>query len=172
MPEIFYVGCRSRFVTATAWVFMCIGALASVSAALQHAALSSITVAALPWAASLGTDVLAWVALAVLGLSVALFGSALGLLLRLDWARRTFIVLLALAVVANLLGLWLQQTMVQTLVDAALLRQPLPPQAADLFGGFVTAARVMGGIVTVGACVLMVWIIRRLMSAPVRQEFA
>ena len=42
----------------------------------------------------------------------------------------------------------------------------------QLLGGFVTAARVMAVLVTVGACMLLVWIIRRLMSPAVRQEFA
>ena len=35
-----------------------------------------------------------------------------------------------------------------------------------------TEARVMAVVVTLGACGLLVWIIRRLMSPAVRQEFA
>ncbi len=77
-----------------------------------------------------------------------------------------------LAIVANVCGLWLQQEMLQSLVSSTLQRSPLPPLAADVFGGFVTAARVMAVLVTVGACGLLVWIIRRLMSPAVRQEFA
>jgi hypothetical protein len=41
-----------------------------------------------------------------------------------------------------------------------------------VFGGFVTAARVMAVVVTLGACALLGWIIRRLMSPSIRQEFA
>jgi small-conductance mechanosensitive channel len=80
--------------------------------------------------------------------------------------------LLVLAIVANVAGIWLQQEMLQSLVSNTLKSSPLPPLAADVFGGFVTAARVMAVLVTVGACLMLVWIIRRLMSPSVRQEFA
>ena len=40
------------------------------------------------------------------------------------------------------------------------------------FGGFVTAARVMAVLMTLFACSLLGWIIRRLMSSSIRQEFA
>jgi hypothetical protein len=93
-------------------------------------------------------------------------------LLRLDWARRVFIGLIAFAIVANLLGLYLQQEMMQSVVSTTLNTAPLPPQALGVFGGFVTAARVMAVVVTLGVCGLMAWIIRRLMSAGVRREFA
>ena len=44
--------------------------------------------------------------------------------------------------------------------------------ALGVFGGFVTAARAMGAAMTLVACALLGWIIHRLMSAGVRQEFA
>ena len=53
--------------------------------------------------------------------------------------------LLVLAIASNVAGLWLQQEMLQSLVSNTLSRSPLPPLAADVFGGFVTAARVMAG---------------------------
>jgi hypothetical protein len=62
--------------------------------------------------------------------------------------------------------------MLQSVVSSTLKHKPLPPQAADLFGGFVTATRVTAVLLTLGACGLLVWIIRRLMSPSVRQEFA
>jgi hypothetical protein len=61
---------------------------------------------------------------------------------------------------------------VQSVVDATLSRSPLPEQALGVFGGFVTAARAMGAAMTLVACGLLVWIIHRLRSASVRQEFA
>jgi len=176
MPTTITVGARSIFVTATAWVFMLLGALASVSALLQNAMLVSggfdaggqqvsglfgMLIAHLPWVVNAG-----------LVMSLATLASAIGLLLRLDWARRTFIALLLLAIVANLLGLWLQQEVMQSVVDTTLSTTALPPRAMGVFGGFVTAARVMAVLVTLGACGLLGWIIRRLMSASVRQEFA
>jgi hypothetical protein len=95
-----------------------------------------------------------------------------GLLLRLNWARCVFIGLLALAIVLNLAGLWLQHELVQSVVENTLARGTVPPQVLDVFGGFVTAARVMAVVVTLGGCAVLGWIIRSLMSPGVRQEFA
>ena len=98
--------------------------------------------------------------------------SAIGLLMRLNWARCTFISLLALAIALNLAGLWLQHEMVQSVVESTLARVTMPPHALSVFGGFVTAARVMAVVVTLGGCALLGWIIRSLMSPGIRQEFA
>ncbi|HMM85701.1 MAG: hypothetical protein ACLGIT_12715 [Gammaproteobacteria bacterium] len=179
MTQTLNVGARSRFVTVTAWVFIVLAALASVSALLQNAEVASMAGAhaavqrqPLPLVTGLLMGYLPWVVGAGLALSLATLATAAGLLLRLDWARRAFIGLLVLAVAANLMGLWIQHEVVQSVVDSTLRGAPLPPQAADVFGGFVTAARVMAVVVTLGACALLVWIIRRLMSPAVRQEFA
>jgi len=178
MPTTIAVGARSLFVTTTAWLFILLGVMASLSALVQNAMLASL----LPVLSSSSTTVsgvmglmmsyMPWVVGAGLVMSLATLASAIGLLLRLDWARRTFIGLLAVAIVVNLLGLWLQQEMMQSVVSSTLGSVALPPQALGVFGGFVTAARVMAVVVTLGACGLLGWIIRRLMSAGVRREFA
>jgi hypothetical protein len=180
MPQTFNVGSRSLFVTVTAWVFIVLAAMASLSALLQNAAVASFlpgltvvgNVQPLPLLTGLLMGYLPWVVGAGLAVSLATLACAIGLLLRLEWARRFFIALLVLAIVANAAGLWLQQEMLQSLVSSTLQRSPLPPQAADVFGGFVTATRVGAVLVTLAACGLLVWIIRRLMSPAVRQEFA
>ena len=180
MPQTFNVGSRSLFVTLTAWLFLALGAMASVSALLQNAMLASwlpglrgLGVAQpLPLLTSLLVGYLPWVIAAGLVVSLATMTSAVGLLLRLDWARRCFIALLGLAIAANLLGLWLQYEVVQSLVEATLSRSPLPPTAANVFGGLATASQILAGLLTLAACGLLGWIIRRLMSATVRQEFA
>ena len=180
MPQTFNVGSRSLFVTLTAWVFLALGAVACLSALLQNATLASWlpglqglgAAQPLPLLTSLLLGYLPWVIGAGLAVSLTTMACAAGLLMRLDWARRCFIVLLGVAVVANLLGLWLQHEVVQSLVESTLARSPLPPAAADVFGGFVTAARVMAVVVTIAACVFLCWIMRQLMSPAVRQEFA
>jgi hypothetical protein len=180
MPQTFNVGSKSLFVTVTAWVFIVLAALASVSALLQNAAMASFlpgltvvgNVQPLPLLTGLQMGYLPWLVGAGLVMSLATLACAIGLLLRLEWARRIFIALLVLAIAANVAGIWLQQEMLQSLVSSTLKSSPLPPLVADVFGGFVTAARVMAVLVTVGACLLLVWIIRRLMSPAVRQEFA
>jgi len=177
MPQTYNVGARSLFVTVTAWVFIVVAALATVSAVVRNAAAGSLLAGmpdlhSLPLVTSLLIGYLPWVVGAGVALSLATLAAAIGLLLRLDWARRVFIGLLVVAIVANLAGLWLQHEVVQSLVSSTLSRAPLPPAAVEVFGGFVTASRVMGALVTLGACALLSWIIRRLMSPMIRQEFA
>jgi hypothetical protein len=180
MPQTFNVGSRSFFVTLIAWLFFALGALASVSALLQNATLASWlpdlqglgATQPLPLLTGLLIGYLPWVVGAGLVISLATMASAVGLALRLEWARRSFIALLGLAIAANLLGLWLQHEVVQSVVESTLARAPLPAAAAQVFGGFVTAAQVMAVAVTLAACAFLGWVMRRLMSPAVRQEFA
>ena len=180
MPQTFNVGARSLFVTAIAWVFIVLAALTSASALLQNAAVASLMPglqiatdrAPLPLLTGLLIGYLPWVVGAGLLMALATLASAVGLLLRLDWARRSLIALLVVAILANLLGLWLQQEVLQSVLSSALSSAPIPQRALGVFGGFVTAARVMAVLMTLTGCALLGWIIRRLMSANVRQEFA
>jgi hypothetical protein len=180
MPQTYTVGSRSLFVTATAWVFIILAGLTSASALVQNAAVASLMPGLLvaternplPLLTGLLVGYLPWVVGAGLVISLATLASAIGLLMRLDWARRSFIGLLVVAIVANLLGLWLQQEVVQSVVSNTLSSVAIPAQALGVFGGFVTAARVMAVLMTLVGCGLLGWIIRRLMSAGVRQEFA
>ena len=180
MPQTFTVGSRSLFVTLTAWVFIILAALTSASALVQNAAVASLMPGLqlaternpLPLLTGLLLGYLPWVVGLGLAVSLATLASAIGLLMRLDWARRSFIGLLVVAIMANLLGLWLQQEVVQSVVSNTLSSVAIPAQALGVFGGFVTAARVMAVLMTLVGCALLVWIIRRLMSAGVRQEFA
>ena len=179
MPQTYNVGARSLFVTTTAWVFIALALLTSASALVQNAAVASLVPGlplagdhALPLLTGLLLGYLPWVVGTGLVMALATLASAIGLLLRLDWARRTFIGLLAVAIAANLLGLWLQQEVLQSVVSNTLSSVAIPQQALGVFGGFVTAARVMAVLMTLVGCALLGWIIRRLMSASVRQEFA
>jgi hypothetical protein len=179
MPQTYNVGARSLFVTATAWVFIVLAALASASALLQNAAVASLMPGlphsgdhSLPLLTGMLIGYLPWVVGFGLVVSLSTLASAIGLLLRLDWARRSFIGLLVFAICANLLGMWLQQEMLQSVASTTLSSVAIPERALGVFGGFVTAARVMAVMMTLVGCVFLGWIIRRLMSATVRQEFA
>ena len=178
MPQTYNICARSRFVTATAWVFIVLAALASASALVQNAAVTSILpglqgkASSLPLLTGLLVGYLPWVVGTGLVVSFATLASAIGLLLRLNWARRVFIGMLAFAIVANLAGMWLQHEVVQSVVSSTLSSAPIPAQVLGVFGGFVTAAKVMAILMTLCACAVLAWIIQRLMSASVRQEFA
>lgn len=180
MTQTFNVGCRSRLVTITAWVFMVLGLMASVSTLVQNAAASAwpgqlaMAGAALPqpWLTAWLLSYLPWALGAGLLVSMCTLATAAGLLVRLEWARRAFIGLLGLAILINLGGLWLQQELMLSLVHATLQLAPLPPGVADVFDGFVVAARSMAVLVTLGGCGLMAWIAWRLTEPNIRQEFA
>jgi len=180
MPQTFNVGARSLFVTITAWVAIVLSALISISALVQNALVASVlplpaastNLPALPLLTNLLLGYLPWVVGTGLLMSLAMLASAIGLLLRLDWARRAFIGVLLVAIAANLLGLWLQHEVVQSVVTSTLSGAALPPTAAGVFGGFATAAQVMAALVTLGTCAVFWWVIHRLVSAAVRQEFA
>ena len=77
-----------------------------------------------------------------------------------------------LAIVANLLGLWFQHELVRGLVDATLRQAPVPARVVGVFGGFATAAQLLGVAITLGICALLAGVIGRLNSSAVRQEFA
>jgi hypothetical protein len=180
MPPAINVGSRSVFVTSTAWVAIVLAGIASVSALLQNAAVASLAPGwalagqshALPAVVHWLIGYLPWLMGAGVLVSFATLAAAIGLLVRLNWARRTFIGLLALAIAGHLIGLWLQQEVMQSVVHETLSRTVLPESVMGVFGGFVTAARVMAGLLTLAACALLAWVMRRLMTDAVRREFA
>ncbi len=181
MPQTFNVGSRSLFVTVTAWVFIVLAALASVSALLQNAAMASFlpgltvvgNVQPLPLLTGLLMGYLPW----VVGAGLAGVAGHAGLRRRPAAAPGMGAPHLHRAAGAGHRGQrrrasGCSRRCCNRWSAARWQRSPLPPLVADVFGGFVTAARVMAVLVTVGACLLLVWIIRRLMSPSVRQEFA
>ena len=174
MPQTLNVGARSVFVTTVGWVFILLATMAVAWALVRFASAGSV-LAALPVPQGL-TALLAaylpWVMAAGLALSLGTLAAAIGLLLRLDWARRVVIGLLLVAIVANLGGLWLQHELLESVVSQTLLSSPLPTPAIDVLGGFVTASRVLATVLTLGTCAILAWVIQRLRSWAVRQEFA
>jgi hypothetical protein len=176
MPQTYNVGSRSIFVTLTAWAFIVLALLASAFALVRSAEVAALIQpwrdATLPLVTGLLVHYLPWLMGAALTVSLVMVVCAVGLLMRLEWARRAAIGLVALVIVANLMGLWLQHELVHALVESTLRGASLPSQVLGMFGGFATAAQLMAMLVTLVGCGLLVWIIRRLMSDAVRQEFA
>lgn len=175
MPQTFNVGSRSWFVNLTAWAFIVFGSAACVVVVLQYAAVGSLLPVwgtTLPPATALLLANLPWVLGAAGTLSLLVMVAAVGLLMRLEWARRVAIGVLVLAIVANLGGLWLQHELVQALVSRAADSTVLPAAVRGLFDGFAFAAQGLALLLTLAACALLAWIIRGLSSPDVRQEFA
>jgi hypothetical protein len=155
-----------------------LGAIACAFGAIQQASFTSwgpgleavVQSEPMPMISGVMLSYLPWVIGAGLMISVALLVAAVGLLMRLEWARRGFIGLVVVAIAANLASLWLQHEFVQSLVDATRA-VPLPLGALSVFGGFAATAKILSGVLTLFACGLLAWVIRRLMSPKVRQEF-
>ena len=84
MPQTFNVGSRSLFVTLTAWAFLALGVMASLSAVLQNATLASWlpglrglgAAQPLPLLTGLLIGYLPWVVGAGLAVSLATMASA------------------------------------------------------------------------------------------------
>jgi hypothetical protein len=180
MPQTYYLGARSLFVTVTAWVTIVLAALAWGCGLVEQAALASLvpgfggtlSSAGLPPLSSLLLSYLPWVNGAGLVLSTALLITGVGLLRRLEWARRTFIGLMGVVIVVNLCGLWLQHELAQSLVHSALSQSLIPAAALDLYSSVLTAARAGGVLATLSLSIFMGWVIRRLCTPIVLQEFA
>ena len=178
MPESLNVGARSRFVTATAWLFIVLALMAATAAVLHNASLASL-LPGLRAQAGPGNGLsawvlgyLPWVLGAGLLMAMATLAFSIGLLLRLEWARKGFIGVLGLAVAVNVVGLWVQQEVVAHVVSRTLKAAPLPAQVVDVFGSFVTATSVMGVVVSLLTCAFLGWTMHRLMTPDVRREFA
>lgn len=125
------VGAPSRSVTALGWVFTLLGALVPAALVLPDARASA-------WS-------MAGIALLALLLAVA----GVGLLQRLDWARRAFITLLGCALVLPGLGVW------SSLQASSSTEMLLATLASSL-----------------GLSALLGWAIVSLVSPRVRREFA
>jgi hypothetical protein len=177
VPQTLSVGSRSSLVTATAWLVMALAvavlwvagvALVPVLGELwlriwpdSLQAVSSPLVQHQPWVLATG-----------LALAAACLACAIGLLRRLEWARRLAVAMLGLLMCGQLAGLWLQHAVVTAVVDIGRAAAPLPESAAGVLGGLAVATQALGVVLTLCACLLLGWMMRRLMTNPVRQEFA
>lgn len=101
-------------------------------------------------------------------LSLLTLISAIGLLLRKNWARLVFVGVMALGILWNLGGILLQEYMM-----SAFPQMPAhaPP---DVGAGFETMMMVMRfamGVFAIAMSLLFAWIIKRLVSRSVKAEF-
>jgi hypothetical protein len=175
MPQTYTVGSRSWLVSAIAWAFIACGLLACGLTLLQYAVLGSMLppwAGTLPAASALLLQHLHWVLALAGALSLLLLISGVGLLLRLEWARRAAIGVLLATALANLAGLWLQHEVVHVLVTHVAELASLPAAARGLFDGFAYAAQGLALLLTLAGCVVLAWLARCLGAPMVRQEFA
>ena len=177
---------RSDFVTLLAWVFIGLGGLSTLMAMAQYMMINMMVSIGqmqdamnaakargdFPPAAEFMFGHFRQLIGAFFLLSLITLIAAVGLLKRWNWARLAFIGLMALGIAWNLAGLFFQRVMMSSMLSSMPL---LPPDApADFrtqFESMMTGMQIVGAIFALGFCVLYGWIIKRLMSAAVRQEF-
>lgn len=172
---------RSTLVTVVAWVFIGLAGFATFIAILQNIMFEMVFAPALQQATASTPSMpapvewmshhIAWVFRAFLLLALATLTSAIGLLLRKNWARLLFIGLLALAVLYQFFGLVVQWWMGDFMQEA----MAIPPHAPQDFERSMQAVfmvmRVFGMLLALGLSTLFAWLIYRLSRPAVIAEF-
>jgi hypothetical protein len=180
---------RSTFVTVLAWIFIGITGFASLIALMQnlmvqlifvplmqqqHVHMSQNLPPGMPVQMGWMFDHIFWIFRIFLMLSLAVLIASIGLLLRKEWARKLFIGLLAFGIFYQIAGLFFQWWYMSAVFD----HFPLPPnpkpdeaQVMQVMQGFMIVIRVFSALMAVGIGILFGWIIKKLVSAPIRQEF-
>lgn len=178
----FEPGQRSTFVTALAWIFIVLGGFSTLMALGQSVIFYNVvaqpefqqmiasveTAPKVPAFVILVFSKLSYIFLGVLLVSVANLVSAIGLLLRKNWARLMFIAMMALGIVWNLGGIALQiwmRSWIPSLLVAA------PQEEVAPFIAALTMITIISAVIALAFCALFGWIILRLVSPAVKREF-
>jgi hypothetical protein len=174
---------KSTFVTVVAWIFIVLSGFATFISLLQNVmvafmpgdvfkgALQDTTFAhTMPSGPRFMFAHFQLLVFVMLVLCVITLVSSIGLLRRRNWARLLFIGLLSLGILYNIAALFLQQSMMSSFnvsfpADSAFA--PTRQQFTQMMG----AMKVVMLIVTIGCTALLAWIIAKLLSRRIRDEF-
>jgi hypothetical protein len=155
---------RSTFVTVVAWVFIVLSAFTSVIALMQNV---MVWMMDLP-RHSVGEGPAEWLFgnvkflfLGYLAASIGTLGVSIGLLHRRSWARVMFIAILALGIAWFVITVPLQWILVPSM--------PGPEMAS--FRMMQMVIRAFTTVFAVGMAGLFGWLIKRLLSPALREEF-
>jgi hypothetical protein len=180
---------RSTFVTVLAWIFIGLTGFASLISLMQnlmlqlifvplmqqqHAHMSQNLPPNMPAHMAWMFDHVIWIFRVFLLLSLSVLVAAIGLLWRKEWARKLFIGLMAFGIFYQIAGLFFQWWYMSAVFD----HLPMPPnpkpdaaQMMQVMQGFMSVIRIFSALMSVGMIILLGWIIRKLISPPIRQEF-
>lgn len=166
---------RSTFVTALAAVFIALGAGATLIGVMQNIMITMFPVdqmrdawreadkeLATPWLFRLMFENFRLIFAAFLAASVLTLVSAVGLLLRKNWARYVFIAMMVLAILWNSSGLYMPFLLAGWLA---------PNTAAADFTPFWRVIAAFSVVMSLAFMALFAWIIKRLVSPEIRAEF-
>ena len=176
---------RSTFVTAVAWVFIVLSGFATVISILQNImiftmfrgaeisqAMRANPPAGMPPAASFMAEHFHLFFLAFLLVSAFTLASSIGLLKRRNWARLSFVGIMALGILWNLGGLVFQFLMFSSMAEPFSAGGPHPGMRASPFSmTLLVGMAVVNVLLAVGLSVVFGWIAKRLLAPAVREEF-
>lgn len=173
---------RSTFVTVVAWIFIVLSGFTTLVSLLQNIMLHTVFAqqgfdpAAIAANAPEGQPVLvtflvahvAWFFALVLFVSITLLCSSVGLLMRKNWARLMFIGVMVLGIAWDIFGFALQFQMLGTLTE---MHHGAPAEFRNEMRTVAIVMGVFGAVLGLAFITLFGWLIKRFMSASVRQEF-
>jgi hypothetical protein len=171
---------RSSFVTVVAWIFIVLAGFTTLISVLQNIMVHTVFPAdqmqeamnaakaqqpPMPpvFAFLFGNFKLFFAAFLIL--SVAMLTSSIGLLRRKNWGRIMFIALMAFGIAWSVVGLVLQYFMIGAMTE-------IQPAGAPEFRSFANVMLIFSSVIAIGIAVLFGWIIKRLVSPAIKQEFA
>jgi len=173
---------RSGFVTGLAWIFIALSGFATLIAVLQNIMVALIFpmdemrdavreaggAASIPVLARFMLENFQLVFASFLVICVTTLVSAIGLLMRKNWARLLFIAILALGILWNAAGVVLPYFIFSSMPPMA---DNTPPDFAANFDLMWKLITVITTIVALAFAGLFGWLIRKLVSAEIRREF-
>jgi uncharacterized membrane protein len=174
---------RSTFVTVVAWIFIVLSGFAACISLLQNVILGLMprdafkslqqdtmfahTVPSGPRFMLAHVQLVVFVMLVVCLITLA---SSIGLLRRRNWARLLFIGLLGLGILYNVASVFMQDSMMSSF-NTSFPTDSAFGQTRQQFTQMMQAFKAASLIFTVGLTALFAWIIAKLLSRSVRDEF-
>ncbi len=170
---------HSNFVNVLAWIFIILGGFATFMSILQNIMIQTMfpkeqmdqaiqqaeKTDQIPAFANYMFNHFDLFFLFFLVVSATSLIAAIALLKRKNWARITFIVLMALGICWNVGGLVLQFTMFGSMPEMA--SKGAPPE----FERMMLIMKIASVIMVVAISSLFGWVIKKLTSAPIKAEF-
>lgn len=167
---------RSIFVTVVAWIFVVLSGLGILESLVllfvpwqEFMSHGQIHAAQMPRAADqLGMDIMHGVFVLWLVIGLWVLASSIGLLLRKNWARISYIVIMALGAGASALYLLMGILMLVMFHTTEFRNNPAFPPGAS---AFASAFMVIWIIFTAVFLAVFIWILIKLTSETIAREF-
>ena len=170
---------RSPFVTALAWTFLVLSSVGFVIGVLQNVMIHGFmlpmmrsdplhgdAMAQLPEPVALMFDVMPWLFLVTLAVSLLGVVASFGLLKRRPWGRRLFIALMGVLVAWQVAG-FAFQAVLQHDILTTFAGDGMPPESGLVFA----VMQVVIGLFAAAFVGLFSWIIHRLTRPAIIAEF-